>query len=364
MTELPYFLPAPFDSASAWRLFGQGPLPGPAILDGAALGVQKQLILPALCRSAQGLPGLLARPELVDKVGVDYLAGVLGYEMREGVVRADGQAVAARLCLPTAKEDAGIRPDARWAAIWDRALEEVAGYHGIRPADWVRDRLNVILFRAQSAVDARVSARPAASGLDEGDVTVFDRSRAYSDYFAVDEYEMTHRRFDGKTNGRLKRAVFVAADAVTVLPYDPVRDRVLVVEQFRAGPMGRGDPRPWILEPVAGRIEPGDSPEETARKECREEANLDLGTLHKVAEYYPSTGCFTEYIYSYVGIADLPDGVAGLHGAVGEGEDIRGHLLDREEFMDRVHRGEMPDAPLLLTAYWLEANFGRLRELG
>jgi len=143
-----------------------------------------------------------------------------------------------------------------------------------------------------------------------------------------------------------------------------VRDRVLVIEQFRAGPLGRGDPAPWLLEPVAGRIDPGETPEETACRETVEEAGIRLRTLHKVAEFYPTTGAVSEYLTAYVGIADLPDGAAGLHGLETEHEDIRGHLMPRAELMARIAGGRAPNGPLILTAFWLEVHAGRLRAGG
>jgi ADP-ribose pyrophosphatase len=124
--------------------------------------------------------------------------------------------------------------------------------------------------------------------------------------------DLSHRRFDGGMSPLITREIFISGDAVTVLPYDPVRDRVLLIEQFRTGALGRGDPLPWQLEAIAGRIDPGEAPEDAARREAVEEAGLMLGRLEPVAEYYPSPGAMTEYIYSYVALCDLPDGVAGV----------------------------------------------------
>jgi nudix-type nucleoside diphosphatase (YffH/AdpP family) len=159
----------------------------------------------------------------------------------------------------------------------------------------------------------------------------------------------------------LTREVLVMGDAVTVLPYDPVRDRVLLIEQFRMGPFGRGDPLPWQLEAIAGRIDPGETPEDAARREAVEEAGLALGRLEKVAEYYPTPGAVTEYLYSYVALCDLPDGVAGIYGAADEGEDIRGHLLSFDRLVEVMAAGEIGNAPLLLTVLWLQRERARLR---
>lgn len=157
------------------------------------------------------------------------------------------------------------------------------------------------------------------------------------------------------------RAVFLSGDAVTVLPYDPVRDRVLVVEQFRAGPYGRGDANPWQLEAVAGRIDPGETPEQAARREAVEEAGLHLGALEDVARYYPSPGICAEFLYSYVALCDLPDGSAGVFGVAEEAEDIRGHLIGFDDLMGLVSSGEIGNAPLLLSILWLQRERARLR---
>ncbi|HEY6919245.1 MAG TPA: NUDIX domain-containing protein, partial [Tabrizicola sp.] len=184
---------------------------------------------------------------------------------------------------------------------------------------------------------------------------------SHAGFFGLDIWTLRHRRFDGGMSPQLTREVFVAGDAVTVLPYDPVRDRVLLVEQMRMGPLGRGDPLPWQLEAIAGRIDPGETPEEAARREAVEEAGLVLGTLEKVAEYYPTPGAVTEYLYSYVGLCDLADGSAGVFGAEDEAEDIKGHLLSFDRLIEVMAAGEIGNAPLLLTVLWLQRERARLR---
>lgn len=224
----------------------------------------------------------------------------------------------------------------------------------------VRQRLGSLRVAAASRLRG---AEAAARGLRvaSGEVSVTSLRQTHAGFFGLEVVELCHRRFDGTMSEQITREVFVSGDAVTVLPYDPVRDRVLLIEQMRTGPLGRGDPLPWQLEAVAGRIDPGESPEDCARREAVEEAGLVLGQLLKVGEYYPSPGAMTEYIYSYVGLCDLPDGVAGVFGEVEEAEDIRGHLLSFTAFMTAVECGEIANAPLLLTALWLQRERGRLR---
>lgn len=227
------------------------------------------------------------------------------------------------------------------------------------PAGQVRARLGALQVRASSRLRAMAGAGSDSPDCPAARVQVSALRHPYANFFAVEEYDLQFQRFDGQLSDTITRAAFVSGDAVTVLPYDPVRDRVLLVEQFRMGPYARGDTSPWQLEAIAGRIDPGESPEDCARREAMEEAGLTLATLHPVASYYPSPGAKTEYLYSFVASADLPDGVAGVFGVADESEDIRGHLVAFSTLIEMVASGAVSNAPLILTALWLQREKGR-----
>lgn len=238
---------------------------------------------------------------------------------------------------------------------------DVMALMGMRNAEQVAQRLGQMRVAATSrarAVAAPVTRRHHARA---GDVTEIRRIQPYANFFAVEEYDLTFRRFDGRQSEVVNRTVFISGDAVTVLPYDPVRDRVLVVEQFRPGPYGRDDPQPWQIEAIAGRIDAGEAPEAAARREAVEEAGLTLGGLELVSSFYPSPAAKAEFIYAYVAVTDLPDDAAGIFGVEGEAEDIRGHLLSLSDLMDMVASGEVQNAPLIITALWLQREAARIR---
>lgn len=238
---------------------------------------------------------------------------------------------------------------------------DVMALYGQAPAARVLGRYTEMLVRGAGRVRARSTAPTTLRRTTvPGDVAVDDHRQPYADFFAVEEFHVRFRRFDGALGPRIKRAVFVTADAVTVLPYDPLRDRVLLIEQFRMGPYARGDDQPWLLEPIAGRIDPGETPDQAARREASEESGLTLGPLIQIARHYPSPGVNTEFLYSYVAICDLPDGAAGVFGSQAEAEDIRGHLMDFDTMMALVETGEIATAPLLLSALWLQRERPRL----
>jgi nudix-type nucleoside diphosphatase (YffH/AdpP family) len=337
----------------------------------------------AVLRAAAGdwptlvpLAGALASGALMrdvtesDLERLDFYEGGFGYRLAaQSVHSSDGTTLTALVYMPPeAQRSAGDWSLDDWCRDWgDVAVATAADMMmlmGQRSGAEVARRYGLMQVRGASRLRA-ATASPATRRhhADDSDVQILRHRQSYANFFALEEYDLTYRRFDGSRSPVINRAVFVSGDAVTVLPYDPARDRVLLIEQFRAGPMGRGDPQPWLLEAIAGRIDAGETPEQAARREAVEEAGLALGALEFVAGYYPSPGAKSEYIYSYVALTDLPDGIEGVFGVEGEAEDIRGHLVSCETFMSLVESGEVNNAPLMLTAFWLQRERTRLRAL-
>jgi nudix-type nucleoside diphosphatase (YffH/AdpP family) len=236
------------------------------------------------------------------------------------------------------------------------------GYFGQISGDDLHHRMPMISARAAARWAARAGA-PARirSALPADRVELIAQSTPHSGFFLTREYQIRHPGFDGVLTPALNREVFVASDAAIILPYDPARDRVLLVEQFRMGPFGRGDPLPWMLEPVAGRVDLGEDPAETARRECLEEAGLTLAEIEHIASYYCSPGCSTEYFHCYLGLCDLPELKQGRGGLASEHEDIRTHVLDFERAMELIPSGEANNGPLILSLIWLARERDRLR---
>ena len=241
-------------------------------------------------------------------------------------------------------------------------LDDILPLQGQMAAETFVRRLSPALVRAASRFRAQAEAPTALRrATAAGDIVTHARRLPYAQFFAVEEYDLSWRRFDGAHSPTTTRAAFVSGDAVTVLPYDPKRDLVLVVEQIRTGPFARGDRQSWQIEAIAGRVDPFETPEQAARREAVEEAGLTLTELIPVAQYYPSPGAKTEFLYSYVALTHLPDGCAGVFGLAEEAEDIRGHLISFDRLMALVASGEIANAPLILTALWLQRERARLR---
>ncbi|MEM9576284.1 MAG: NUDIX domain-containing protein [Pseudomonadota bacterium] len=336
----------------------------PAVLPGFAVSSAAEGPFPVIeAEDAAQAPGLVVEGLTRDDMArLDFYEGAFDYTLHP-VTLANGHAAQAYF-PPRGQWTAGGKWSleewvSNWAPLSILAAKEVMGYMGRKTPREIGGMFPMIRARAWSHLNAQQSRH--GNGTLSGKVEVARRDRAYANYFAVDEYCLRHERFDGALSEELSRAVFIAADVALVLPYDPYRDRVLLVEQMRMGPLARGDAHLWQFEPIAGRLDPGETPQEAARREAREEAGLALGVLEPVAETYCSPGTSSEFYYVYVGLADLPDSVAGTGGLEDEHEDIRSHLKSFDDLMEMCGTLQIANAPLTMTTYWLAHHRQRLR---
>jgi nudix-type nucleoside diphosphatase (YffH/AdpP family) len=326
-------------------------------------------VFPMIVPGAQGAPGLLVRGLNDEDVArLRFYEGGYDYDLELVEVLAGDVYEAARVFFP---EPGVWQPDGPWSlSDWAVAYgewsvfgaEEEMSYFGVRSREEVDQMLPMIQARARATVTATLDNRAVSpGGMTLKDVALVSLERPYAQYFALEEYDLKFRRYDGARSSMVRRAVFVATDAAIVLPYDPVRDRVLLIEQFRPGPFARGDDKPWMLEPIAGRVDGGETPETTAHREAAEEAGLSLKTLHKAGQCYASPGCSSEYFHIFVAIADLPDMCTGVGGISDEAEDIRSFLYSYDALMGMVDSMQIANAPLALAALWLARHRDRLR---
>ncbi|MCX2983215.1 NUDIX domain-containing protein [Halieaceae bacterium IMCC14734] len=192
------------------------------------------------------------------------------------------------------------------------------------------------------------------------DVRILEQPSVFSGYFSVRKVVLQHRLFAGGWSHPITREVFDRGDAVGVLPWDPVTDELIMIEQFRVGAV-RNENNPWMLELVAGVVEPGENDEEVARREAIEEAALSITELHPIARFYPSAGACSEQVRLFVGRATRPQ-QSGVYGCDEEDEDIRVHVLTRAEVMALLNAGRIDNGHTLIALLWLQHHGDALRE--
>ena len=194
----------------------------------------------------------------------------------------------------------------------------------------------------------------------KNDVEIIAREKLYRGFFSLDLYRFRHRLFNGEMSGEVRREIFERGHASVLLPFDPVRDEVVLIEQIRIAAYDTSE-TPWLLELVAGMIESGESVEDVARREAMEEAGLTVGRTKPVLNYLASPGGTSERLSILVGEVDATQ-AEGIHGLVEENEDIRVHVVSREQAYQWVEEGKIDNAASVIALLWLQLHYQEIRQ--
>lgn len=191
------------------------------------------------------------------------------------------------------------------------------------------------------------------------DVDILDTETVWKGFFRMDRLRLRHRLFGGGWGQPITREVFERGHAAALLPYDPVRDEVVLIEQFRAGALTAGA-EPWLVEIVAGIIEDGETAEDVVRRETVEEAGCEVTGIVPIMDVFTTPGGSSERIAIFCGRVDA-QGIGGVHGLADEGEDIRVFTESLDEALARLANGGITNIIAVAALQWLALNREKLR---
>ncbi len=195
--------------------------------------------------------------------------------------------------------------------------------------------------------------RPARVAL-EGPQVLAKGFKTYERYHLVLDHS------DG-TRERQERDVLRGGEVVGVIPFDPVRNELVLLRQFRLPAhlaTGRGE----MVEIVAGGVEAGESAEEAAARECVEEIGLAPRALLQVMRFLPTPGITDEYTTLFVGLVDsarLPQQA----GAAVEAEVTHPFAIEVEVALTALADGRFANGYLIIALQWVALNRARLSAL-
>lgn len=190
--------------------------------------------------------------------------------------------------------------------------------------------------------------------MTEDDVEVIEKTELYRGHVLLERYRLRHKLFAGGWSGSFTRELMHRGHAAGILLFDPGRDEVVLVEQFRIGAYVGGR-QPWQIELVCGVIDEGEAPEEVARREAMEEAGCQARDIRHVCDMVTSPGLLTESVALYCARADTSQ-VGGIHGLDGEHEDIRAFALSLDEALAWIGSGRILHGPTIIALQWLALN--------
>ncbi len=195
---------------------------------------------------------------------------------------------------------------------------------------------------------------------DATDVEILEKKTPFKKYFQVDEYTIRHRTHDGGWSKPIHREIFERGHASGMLPYDPIKDLVLLIEQFRPGSYAAGY-SPWLLEVPAGIIEKGQTPQDVAIRETTEETGCTAKRIEFIADYLVSPGGSSETLHLYCVEVDSEEAVdhAGLEE---EGEYIRVLKVPVAEAFEMLANGQMHNSTGIIALQWLKMHHQEIRK--
>jgi ADP-ribose pyrophosphatase len=189
------------------------------------------------------------------------------------------------------------------------------------------------------------------TSFSKADVNIIKKETLYEGFFKLNRYHFTHSLFEGGQSDIVKREVFERGHAVAVLPYDPIRDEFVLLEQFRF-PALETNEQPWLIEVVAGIIEEGEDLEDVCHREAEEEAGLTLTHLSKINSYLASPGACTERIHVYLAQVDA-NTASGIHGLDSEAEDIKVLRVPYLTAVEWLENGKIDNSTAIIAIQWL-----------
>ena len=188
----------------------------------------------------------------------------------------------------------------------------------------------------------------------KADYEILSRENGFRGFLNIDIINVKHKLFRGGWSSTINREVLVREGAVGVLLFDPQRDEIILVRQFRVGLLDKAA-TPWALELIAGMIEFGEELEEVAFREVKEESNCEVSQLVKICDYYNSPGVSSEKVRLYLGIVDS-ENMGGIYGLESENEDIEVVVLSYTEAITGLNKGYLANAMSIIALQWLELN--------
>jgi ADP-ribose pyrophosphatase len=199
------------------------------------------------------------------------------------------------------------------------------------------------------------------SAFSHNDYEIIKRDVMYQGFVRLARYQLRYKLFDGGWSNPVVREVMERVSAVGILPYDPVLDKVVLIEQFRIGTLANPG-SPWVLEIIAGCIDEGEPVVDVARREAQEEADCIIEAIHPICDYFVSPGANNEYMHLFCGKVDASN-IGGVHGLVEENENICAYTLTTTEAFTMLRNNEIKTAPAIMSLLWLQANLAWLKSV-
>ena len=183
---------------------------------------------------------------------------------------------------------------------------------------------------------------------------ILDKKNIHDGFFKMNEVTLKYKKYDGNWSNEIKRELFGGAQVSAVLPYDPINKKIVLIQQFRPGTISITSNN-YLDEIVAGIIDPGEKPEETAIRECFEETGCKIKNLEAIQGYFPAPGSSESFYHLFLGEVVAPKKKI-IRGLENENEDIFVKSYSFEEVKKKLENKEIVNGLSLIALQWFFLN--------
>jgi len=183
---------------------------------------------------------------------------------------------------------------------------------------------------------------------------VFKKKNLFDGFFKMNEISLKYKKYDGSWSNEIKRELFGGAQVSAVLPFDPIKKKIVLIRQFRPGTISKNTNN-YLNEIVAGIIDPGESPEIAAKRECLEETGYKIKKLTPIQGYFPAPGSSESFYHLFLGEVDSKNGKK-IMGLDNENEDILVESFKVNQVKKMMQEGKFINGLTLIAIQWFFLN--------
>ena len=192
----------------------------------------------------------------------------------------------------------------------------------------------------------------------ESKFKIINKKNIHNGFFKMNEITLKYRKYDGSWSNKIKRELFGGAQVSAVLPYDPLKKEIILIQQFRPGTISKNFDN-YLNEIVAGIIDPGEKPETTAKRECMEETGCKVKKLIPIQGYFPAPGSSESFYHLFLAEIETFVGQRIL-GLKTENEDILVKRYKISEIKKMLQNKQILNGLTLIALQWFFLNMSNI----
>ena len=158
----------------------------------------------------------------------------------------------------------------------------------------------------------------------------------------------------------LARDVYEIGEAAGVVAYDPERDLLVLLRQFRMTAHVSGVPADMV-EVCAGGVDAGEAPVDAARRELREELGIEALAIEPAFQFLPSAGWMAQLAHVFVARVDA-SAVPERAGLAEETEHTRPFTATPDAVFAAIDAGLLRNGFALLALTWFARHRQAIRQ--